>query len=69
MFLGWREPFRVGFAFGLRVLIFFGTMYLLMLSGLPLVLKIVLMVFPTLGITNWIARVLTGIDLQRRWFQ
>jgi len=60
---------RVGFAIGLNALIFSGIVFFLMLSNLPLLLKIVLMVFPTLNIANGVARMVTGIDLQRRWFQ
>lgn len=63
------EPQRVTLAYTLSILIFCGLVLPLMLSGLPLLLKVLLMVYPTVSVANAGARLVTGIDLQDRTFR
>ena len=65
---GRREPLRVGLAFAISMVIFIASCAALALSGTAWFFMVVLL-YPTVMLANYVARALTGVDLQKRWFR
>ncbi len=63
------ESFRVGLTIALNLAIVFGLWFPLFLLGNYWLLAEVVLLIPIVLVANRVARVLTGVDLQRRWFR